>query len=97
MELYKPVNKSYPYSSRRNKLVSPPLELFQMDLCRPIKVQSRRGKKNILVIVDHFSRYAWTIFLRYKDETFEVLVIFSKQIQVKFDSKIAGIRSDHGT
>lgn len=37
------------------------------------------------------------MFLRYKDETIEVLVIFPKQIQVKLDRKIARITLDHGT
>lgn len=37
------------------------------------------------------------MLLRSKYETFEVLVIFPKQIQVKLDRKIAGIRSNHRT
>nr|GEV58667.1 retrovirus-related Pol polyprotein from transposon TNT 1-94 [Tanacetum cinerariifolium] len=39
------------------------------------------GKKYILVIVDDYSRYTWTLFLRSKDETPEVLKDFLTMIQ----------------
>nr|GEU57075.1 hypothetical protein [Tanacetum cinerariifolium] len=45
------------------------LNLFHMDLCGPMQVASINGKKYILVIVDDYSRYNWTLFLRSKDET----------------------------
>ena len=34
-----------------------PLELIHMDLCGPMRIQSRSGKKYVLVIVDDFSRF----------------------------------------
>ena len=73
------------------------LELLHMDLCGLLKVQSRNGKKYILVIVDDYSRFTWTRFLRSKAETLEELVVFFKMIQTKLNQVIAGIRSDHGT
>ena len=73
------------------------LELLHMDLCGLFKVQSRNGKKYILVIVDDYSRFTWTRFLRSKAETPEELIVFFKIIQTKFNQVIAGIRSDHGT
>ncbi|GKD04998.1 retrovirus-related pol polyprotein from transposon TNT 1-94, partial [Tanacetum coccineum] len=39
------------------------LNLFYMDLCGPMRVASINGKKYILVIVDDYSRYTWTLFL----------------------------------
>ncbi|GJZ31887.1 retrovirus-related pol polyprotein from transposon TNT 1-94 [Tanacetum coccineum] len=45
------------------------LNLLHMDLCGPMRVASINGKKYILVIVDDYSRYTWTLFLRSKDET----------------------------
>lgn len=36
-------------------------------------------------------------FLRSKNETFEVLVIFAKRIQLKSNSKIIWTKFDHGT
>ncbi|GJZ18536.1 retrovirus-related pol polyprotein from transposon TNT 1-94 [Tanacetum coccineum] len=57
------------------------LNLLHMDLCGPMRVASINGKKYILVIVDDFSRYTWTLFLRSKDETPEVLKDFLTMIQ----------------
>ncbi|GJS94576.1 retrovirus-related pol polyprotein from transposon TNT 1-94 [Tanacetum coccineum] len=54
--------KNYPSSKRR-------LQLLHMDLCGPMRVESINGKKYVLVIVDDYSRYTWTHFLRSKDET----------------------------
>ncbi|GJW37174.1 retrovirus-related pol polyprotein from transposon TNT 1-94 [Tanacetum coccineum] len=49
------------------------LNLLHTDLCGPMRVASINGKKYILVIVDDYYRYTWTLFLRSKDETPEVL------------------------
>ncbi|GKA22762.1 retrovirus-related pol polyprotein from transposon TNT 1-94 [Tanacetum coccineum] len=49
------------------------LNLLHMDLCGPMRVASINEKKYILVIVDDYSRYTWTLFLHSKDETPEVL------------------------
>nr|GEZ34593.1 retrovirus-related Pol polyprotein from transposon TNT 1-94 [Tanacetum cinerariifolium] len=57
------------------------LDLLYMDLCGPMRVASINGKKYILVIVDEYSRYTWTLFLRSKDETPEVLKEFLTMIQ----------------
>nr|GEV37973.1 hypothetical protein [Tanacetum cinerariifolium] len=48
------------------------LNLLHMNLCGPMRVDSINGKKYILVIVDDYSRYTWTLFLCFKDETPEV-------------------------
>nr|GEU78088.1 hypothetical protein [Tanacetum cinerariifolium] len=57
------------------------LQLIHMDLCGPMRVESINGKKYILVIIDDYSRYTWTHFLRSKDETLKVLINFLKLIQ----------------
>nr|GFC57907.1 retrovirus-related Pol polyprotein from transposon TNT 1-94 [Tanacetum cinerariifolium] len=66
-------SKVVPSSKRR-------LNLLHMDLCGPMRVTSINGKKYILVIVDDYSRYTWTLFLRSKDETPEVLKDFITMI-----------------
>nr|GEU42943.1 copia protein [Tanacetum cinerariifolium] len=43
------------------------LNLLHMDLCGPMRVSSINGKKYILVIVDDYSRYTWTLFLYTND------------------------------
>ncbi|GKE83766.1 retrovirus-related pol polyprotein from transposon TNT 1-94, partial [Tanacetum coccineum] len=57
------------------------LNLLHMDLCGPMRVASLNGKKYVLLIVDDYSRYTWTLFLRSKDETPEVLKDFLTMIQ----------------
>nr|GFA41219.1 hypothetical protein [Tanacetum cinerariifolium] len=52
------------------------LQLLQMDLCGPMRVESINGRKFVLVIVDDYSRYTWIHFLRSKEETPEVLIDF---------------------
>nr|GEY05634.1 hypothetical protein [Tanacetum cinerariifolium] len=44
-------------------------------------IQSINGKKYVLVIVDDYSKYTWTHFLRSKDETPEVLIDFLRLVQ----------------
>nr|GEX34558.1 hypothetical protein [Tanacetum cinerariifolium] len=66
-ELKKAKRKSFytkltPSSKRR-------LQLLHMDLCGPMRVASINGKRYVLVIVDDYSIYTWTHFLRSKDET----------------------------
>ncbi|GKC65874.1 retrovirus-related pol polyprotein from transposon TNT 1-94 [Tanacetum coccineum] len=63
------------------------LNLLHMDLCGPMRVASINGKKYILVIVDDYSRYTWTLFLRSKDETLEVLKDFLKMIQCNLQAQ----------
>ncbi|GJZ37283.1 retrovirus-related pol polyprotein from transposon TNT 1-94 [Tanacetum coccineum] len=53
-------------SSCKSKVVSSSkgrLNLLHMDLCGPMRVTSINGKKCILVIIDDYSRYTWTLFL----------------------------------
>nr|GFB48221.1 retrovirus-related Pol polyprotein from transposon TNT 1-94 [Tanacetum cinerariifolium] len=57
------------------------LNLLHMDLCGPMRVASINGKKYILVIIDEYSRYTWTLFLRSKDETPKMLKDFLMMIQ----------------
>ncbi|GJY74227.1 retrovirus-related pol polyprotein from transposon TNT 1-94 [Tanacetum coccineum] len=64
------------------------LDLLHMDLCGPMRIESINGKKYILVIVNDFSRYTWTLFLRSKDETLEVLKDFLKMIQRKLQAQV---------
>nr|GEZ17060.1 retrovirus-related Pol polyprotein from transposon TNT 1-94 [Tanacetum cinerariifolium] len=72
------------------------LNLLHMDLCGSMRVASINGKKYILVIVDDFSRYTWTLFLCSKDETPEVLKDFLTMIQRNLQSSVNIVRTDRG-
>ncbi|GJX69728.1 retrovirus-related pol polyprotein from transposon TNT 1-94 [Tanacetum coccineum] len=73
------------------------LHTLHMDLCGPMRVQSIKGKKYILVIVDDYSRFTWVKFLRSKDETPEFVTNFLKQIQVGLNKTVRFVRTDNGT
>ncbi|GJZ67241.1 ribonuclease H-like domain-containing protein [Tanacetum coccineum] len=73
------------------------LNLLQMDLCGLMRVASINGKKYILVIVDDYSRYTWTLFLSSKDETLEVLKDFLTMIQRNLQAPVISVRTDRGT
>ncbi|GKC99617.1 retrovirus-related pol polyprotein from transposon TNT 1-94 [Tanacetum coccineum] len=53
------------------------LELLHMDLFGPSAVWSYRGNLYTLVIVDDYSMYTWTRFLKNKIEAFEQFEIFN--------------------
>ncbi|GJZ63930.1 retrovirus-related pol polyprotein from transposon TNT 1-94 [Tanacetum coccineum] len=72
------------------------LELFHMDLFGPFAVRSYGGNLYTLVIVDDYSRYTWTRFLKTTTEAFEQFEIFSKKIQNQLGCSIVSIRMDHG-
>nr|XP_009597079.1 uncharacterized protein LOC104093065 [Nicotiana tomentosiformis] len=85
------------FKPKKEVNTSKSLYLLHMDLCGPMRMASRGGKKYIFVIVDDYSRFTWTLFLITKDETFEMFVAFIKRIQVKMGNNVVCIRFDHGT
>nr|GFA24868.1 Gag-Pol polyprotein [Tanacetum cinerariifolium] len=72
------------------------LNLLHIDLCGPMQVASINRKKYILVIVDYYSRYTWTLFLYSKDETPEVLKDFLTMIQRNLQAPVITVRTDRG-
>ncbi|GJX74639.1 retrovirus-related pol polyprotein from transposon TNT 1-94 [Tanacetum coccineum] len=75
----------------------PKLKYVKDQLCSSCKVASISGKKYILVIVDDYSRYTWTLFLKSKDETPEVLKEFLTRIQRNLQAPVISVRTDRGT
>ncbi|GJX63401.1 retrovirus-related pol polyprotein from transposon TNT 1-94, partial [Tanacetum coccineum] len=73
------------------------LYLLHMDLCGPMHVASVNRKKNILVIVDDFSRFTWVKFLASKDEASDFIIKFLKMIQVKLNATVRNIRTYNET
>nr|GEZ00335.1 hypothetical protein [Tanacetum cinerariifolium] len=73
------------------------LNLIHMDLCGPMRVASINGKNYILVIIDDYLKYTWTLFLRSKDETPEVLKEFLTMIQRNLQALVITVRTDRGT
>ncbi|GKD29091.1 retrovirus-related pol polyprotein from transposon TNT 1-94 [Tanacetum coccineum] len=72
------------------------LELLHMDLFGPSAIKSYGDNLYTLVVVDDYSRYTWTRFLKTKNEAFEKFEILSRKIQNQLGSSIIAIRTDHG-
>nr|GEU86287.1 retrovirus-related Pol polyprotein from transposon TNT 1-94 [Tanacetum cinerariifolium] len=70
------------------------LNLLHMDLCGLMRVASINGKKYILVVVNDYSRYTWTLFLHSKDEKPEVLKEFLTMIQRNLQAPVITIQTD---
>jgi len=61
-----------------------------MNLMGPTRTASLGGRKNILVVVDDYSRFTWALILQEKFDAFDSAQQLFKKIQ------IMRIRSDHG-
>ena len=72
------------------------LKLLHVDLMGPTRIESLRGKRYIMVIVDDFSRYTWMEFFREKSEACEKMKNLCKRLQNKKGVPVVKIRSDHG-
>nr|GEU61490.1 retrovirus-related Pol polyprotein from transposon TNT 1-94 [Tanacetum cinerariifolium] len=73
------------------------LQILHMDLCGPMRVERFNDKKYMLVIVDDYSRYTCTHFLRFKDETTEVLIDFLRLFQRGLHAQVRTVQTDKGT
>ena len=83
--------------SKRCVSTSRPLEMLHIDLCGPMRIMSRGGKRYVCVIEDDYSRFTWTLLLASKDETLEKFVSFLKKIEKRVGHSLVCLRSDHGT
>ncbi|GJS32662.1 retrovirus-related pol polyprotein from transposon TNT 1-94 [Tanacetum coccineum] len=73
------------------------LQILHMDLCGPLRVESFNGTKHVLVIVDEYSRYTWTHFLRSKDEKPKVLIDFLRLVQRGLHAQVRTVQTEKGT
>ncbi|GJU07744.1 retrovirus-related pol polyprotein from transposon TNT 1-94 [Tanacetum coccineum] len=78
----------------------PKLKFVRDHLCSSCELgkakQTFNGNNYVLVIVDDYSRYTWTHFLRSKDETPEVLIGFLKLVQRGLNAQVRTVRTDKG-
>nr|GEW52666.1 hypothetical protein [Tanacetum cinerariifolium] len=69
------------------------LNLLHMDLCGPMRVASINGKKYILVIVDDYSRYTWTLGTEFLNKT---LNAFFKEEGIEHQTSTARTLEQNG-
>ncbi|GJX64411.1 retrovirus-related pol polyprotein from transposon TNT 1-94 [Tanacetum coccineum] len=90
-------SKKHTYKPKSDDSIQEKLYLLHMDSCGPMRIESIKGKKYILVIVDDYSRFTWVKFLQSKDETSEIVIKLLKKIQVRLNATVYNIRIDNGT
>ncbi|XP_070049192.1 uncharacterized protein [Nicotiana tomentosiformis] len=73
------------------------MELVHMDLCGPMRTLSRGGKRYVMVLIDDYSRFTWTLYLTSKGEAFDMFTSFVRKTQKQLGNQLASIRYDHGT
>ena len=70
------------------------VELLHIDLFGPSRTMSLSGNYYGLVIVDNYSRFTWTLFLKTKKEAFDAFRKLAKVIQNENGLNIVSLRSD---
>lgn len=55
------------------------------------------GHRYFLTLVDDYTRYTWTIFLKTKDQTKNSLIQFVAYIETQFKTSLKCLRSDNGS
>lgn len=91
-ELHKPARKKFP---RRRTIIKGLDDLWQADLTEfGLYARENKGFKFILVVIDCFSKYLWTVPLR--DKTGASVANAFKQILTKDGGVPKNLQSDQG-
>lgn len=80
--------KSYSWTNRRH-------DLLHFDLCSPFKNPLLGGSRYFFTIADHYSRRAWTFFLKHKSDTLTYFTKLYQQVNITND-KIQSLQTDRG-
>nr|GEX16709.1 uncharacterized mitochondrial protein AtMg00810-like [Tanacetum cinerariifolium] len=83
------------YKTKLVNSVTKPFHTLHMDLFGPTSVSSLNHKWYCLVVIDDFSRFIWTFFLKTKGETSGILSNFITKIENLKELKVKIIRCDN--
>lgn len=72
-------------------------ELVHCDLWGPYKIQTNKGCKYFLTIVDDFSRVTWTFLMSTKYQVSSIFTNFPSLIKNQFQQNVKIVRTDNGT
>nr|GFB48224.1 hypothetical protein [Tanacetum cinerariifolium] len=76
----------------------PKLKYVKDQLCSSCELsKAKRSSFKSKAIPNDYSRYTWTLFLRFKDETPKVLKEFLTMIQRNLQALVITVRTDRGT
>ena len=75
---------------------SRPFELIHTDLSGKFSRPSFGKGLYYITFIDDFTRYAWVIILRHKDDAFSAIREYIAMVERQFDAKVARLRCDGG-
>ena len=73
-----------------------PLGLVEFDLWGPSHTISRNEFRYYITFVDMFSHRTWIYFLQSKSEALKSFLLFKKQVENQFNTKIKSLQTDGG-
>jgi hypothetical protein len=79
-----------------NKNSTAPFALIHADLWGPAPITSSTGFRFYLVLVDDFTKFTWTFFLKHKSDTFQIFTQFQAMVNTQFSLPIKVLRTDCG-
>ncbi|CAN1188063.1 Retrovirus-related Pol polyprotein from transposon RE2 [Linum perenne] len=75
---------------------SGPLDLICSDVWGPSPIESVDGHKYYVIFYDHYSKYCWIYFLRYRSDLLSVFITFRAMVEKFFGRPICSFRADWG-
>ena len=72
------------------------LELVHIDLCGPIEVQSYKGDKYIMLLVDDYSRMMIVMFLKQKSDSFQIFKGYVARVEKEIGKSLKFLTADRG-
>jgi hypothetical protein len=72
------------------------MDLWVVDVMGPMKIETMKGQKYVLVIIDVFTRYVFVKLMKTKGESATLLIDQIKQSQTQTELKLKELHSDGG-
>ena len=72
------------------------LELVRSDVCGPMEVDSKGGRRYFLTLTDDFSRYTAVYFLHKKSQVLSYFKEYVAQMEIHSGQRLHRIRTDNG-
>jgi transposase InsO family protein len=86
----------FPFPKKSESKSKAPLHLVHTDVCGPINPATPSGTRYFLTIIDDYSRFTITYFMKQKSEVASNIKQYVRQVENQFGFKPKKIRSDQG-
>jgi len=80
--------KKAPFELQNGPQTTRPLEMVHTDVGGPISLQSRKGYKFWLVIVDDFSCFPWVYFMKHRSEALQIYNQWKSDVKTLLQTEI---------